>query len=479
MAAGSTQGARLNISDDRLRISLVPAQNDPSLLTSEAVIAQLRELSIPLTAEVTKAIEEKLTKIQAKSNEPVVVVEGCAPVAGVGVSFQPVLPPDAAKSKDQRSDWHRSMVITTAAGECIGTLSPGVAPVDGRDVYGKAIPAFKAFSSIHLGKNVRLDADGRSVIAAVAGKVNVARDELSVIEVVDIQGDVDYSTGNVHAPSDILIKGTVRESFEVLGKQSVTIKGAIEAATVQAGTDVHVQGGITAHGNGRVVAGGTITARFCNSADLQAGGDVIMLHEASNSRIHAGGRLDVSSGAVIGGYAYARGGGCVKELGNDANIVTEIAIGADPVLVAEADEAQKDMKKKRDTIQMIRDKVGPLMAIVKQLSPQQREKATELLCQADEMEMEVNELQKKREAALAATSFDAWPVLEIRVRVYPRVRVVFGNKETTFTKECRGPVKIVRRLVENVEEIVMLDPISGSVTVLPSRTYARKAPSPS
>ena len=205
---------------------------------------------------------------------------------------------------------------------------------------------------------------------------------------------------------------------------------------------------------------------------------MVILHEACNSHIHTGGRLDVSSEALIGGHTYARGGASVKELGNDANLRTEIAIGADPVMLAEADEAQKTIKKLRDTIETIRQKVRPLMAIVKHLSAPQRECATELLCEADELEMQADELQKKRDAAVAATSFDAWPALEVRGHAYPRVTIIFGNKETTLTKPQRGPIKFVRRLVENVEEIVVVDQISGSVTVLPSRAHRPKTSGP-
>ena len=269
MAPGLTTNVRLQVSEDRLRVTLIPARNDPAQLTSEAIVAALGELSVQLPEGFTQKLEKMLSTVQPRSNEAVVLVEGRAPVAGVGVVFRPLAHEDAgATDHGGQSAWHRSTVITAGPGECIGTLTQAVAPADGCDVFGKPILALWG-ASIRLGKNVRLDADGRSVIATTAGRVRLVHDELSVVEVVDIEGDVDYSTGNVHAPSDIVIKGTVRESFEVLGKQSVSIKGTVEAAIIQAAMDVHVQGGITAHGKGRVVAGGTIAARFCDAADLR------------------------------------------------------------------------------------------------------------------------------------------------------------------------------------------------------------------
>ena len=258
-------------------------------------------------------------------------------------------------------------------------------------MFGAPIPAGLSGTSIQLGGNVQLGEDGKTVTATVSGKVHVTRHEVSVIEVVEIKGDVDFSSGNVDSPTDVLITGTVRETFSVQSAKSVAVQGVIEAATVQAGTDVHVRGGIAAQHNGKVLAGGEICAKFCSDADLEAGGDITVTRQVMNSRIYSAGRLSVARGSVIGGYTYAREGAEIRELGNEADIKTEIAIGVDPIALAETRQTDEIIAKKRGAVAKIRGTIQPLMAQLKRLTPQQRERVTELMYEADEMEADVVE----------------------------------------------------------------------------------------
>ena len=54
---------------------------------------------------------------------------------------------------------------------------------------------------------------------------------------------------------------------------------------------------------------------------------------------------------------------------------------------------------------------------------------------------------------------------------YPGTRFIFGDKAAILHKERRGPFKVVRRVHNRVEEILVIDKVSGSVSVLNSREY--------
>lgn len=299
-----------------------------------------------------------------------------------------------------------------------------------------------------------------------AGEVEPAAPPAAVL----IDGDVDPAGGDIDAELDVHIKGTVRSTVRVRSKGSVAVEGAIESACVTAGASIIVHGGIADQGEGSIEAGGDITAKYCEGAKLRAGGNINIIHEAMHSRIHAAGHVDISEGAVIGGYTYARERATINALGNEAGVPTYVAVGIDPAIVLDARNAAADMNRKQQTITRIRTEIQPLLNFVRRLTPQQREKATELIYEADIMEQQLVEQKKAVDANLAASSPKAQPILRVTGRIFAKATVIFGDRKTTFDSACRGPLKILQRPVKGVEQIVLIDEVSGASRVLPGRS---------
>ncbi|HOW72436.1 MAG TPA: FapA family protein [Phycisphaerae bacterium] len=466
----------IEVSADRLSVSLIVSKTDQGTLTAEHVFARLCERSIPVTDAVRGRVAALVEAVSAGqlSREPFVLAEGKPPVAGIGarVELAPS-PEDKAELGDGqgRTDFYRSRIATVGEGEVIGTFFPETPPVAGIDVFGKPVEGERPIVSVALGENVELASDGKTLIASKAGRLNVNRHSVSVVSVVETKSDVDFSTGNIESPTDVLIGGTIRDTFVVKSAKSVAVRGAIEAAVVEAGTDIQVSGGVAGRGQGKVTAGGQITSKFCEEANLRAGGDIVIISECINSRLHALGRLMIPSGKLVGGYAYAREGAEIEVVGNEADRATEIAIGVDPIVLGRSAQADEVVKKKREAIAKIREKIQPLMAQLKRLNPQQRERATELMYEADQMEAEILETERKKQEAIAACSPNRRVCLLVKHTVYPGVKVVLGDKMTIFRNERRGPLKVERRLVNRVEEICVVDQISGSVTTMPGYEF--------
>lgn len=478
MPGVSSRSVRIAVAKDGIRAHLVTTDVAPDLVTLANITSALGALKIPVTEQIIARIKqiEPLARGRQLPAEPMLLAEGRESVEGKGASFElaPSLTSAAteAAGDEDHIDFHRSQILTVTEGTAIGSLEPEVPAVAGIDVYGQPIPVLQPMRSVRLGENVRLDSDGRTVVAAKAGKVHLTCREVSIVPFVEIPSDVDFSTGNINSPTDVVVNGTVRESFQVKSAGSITVRGAIEAATVEAGTDLQVNGGIAARGHGKVTAGGEIFTRFCNDCSLEAAHDVTITREALSSNIRTLGRLMISRGKLIGGKSYAREGAEVFELGNDANIRTEIAVGIDPMEWIEAMRVDEVVKKKQEAIAKIRQNVQPLMAQLKRLTPAQRERATELLYQADSMEQEIQEAQKRKAAVMQhATAGGHEVTLFVQKIAYPGSVIIFGNKVATLHNERKGPFKVVRRVHNRVEEILLIDKLSGSITVLGSREY--------
>ena len=477
MPALAERSIRINVSRDGLCAQLVTTDVDPARITEQSITSALQQLKIPIDPPLIlllKQIDQAARSGQV-SAEPILLAEGRVPVEGTDARFElagELAPPaEEELNEEARADFHRSLILTVDAGTTIGTLVPEVPPVHGVDVFGKPITAAAKSRSIKLGSNLQLAADNRSVVATAPGKVHITRQEISVLPVVEVAADVDFSTGDVEAGTDVLINGTIRDSFHVTSSRSITVRGAIEGAEVHAGTELQVNGGIASRNQGKIIAGGEIFTKFCNDTRLEAGGDITVAREALNSTIRTQGRLLILPGKLIGGKAYAREGAEIYQLGNEANIKTEIALGVDPLALLEVARADELIHKKQEAIAKIRQSVQPLMAQLKRLTPAQRERATELLYQADSMEQEVTAHQQQRTAALRGSSEGHELVLAVHKAAYAGASIIFGDKVATLHQERKGPFKVVCRAENRVEEILLIDKVSGSVSVLGSREY--------
>lgn len=471
MATATNNSFRIAVSKDRLRAELHVEGAPPG---RDALVEKLTAIGIPVTSQVEARINEwvRLREQNQKPAVPFLIAEGQSPGAGQPARFEPSSQAgvDPAKDEDDSVDFHQTHIQTARSGEQFGMLMPAVPGEPGRDVFGKEIPAVNS-ADLELGNGVRLGEDGRSLFATTDGMVSLRHGRLEVISVVEVAGNVDFATGNIESPTDVLIRGTVMDTFSVRSAGSITVGGAVESATVEAGGEVMVHGGIAGMPDGRVKAGGNISVKFCEEAQLEAGGDIVIHREMMNCRLRAGGLLKVERGAVVGGRVHARRGAVIKQLGNDSGLKTRISIGVDPAVVCAGREMDKSLKKKREAAAKIRESVQPLLAQLKRLTPEQREKATELLYQADTLDQEVAETERRRAESREEANSCSDAELHVDGRIHAGVTVIFGDRQVTLQQERRGPLKVARKLVGRVEEIVLIDRVSGSTNVLVSREY--------
>ena len=104
------------------------------------------------------------------------------------------------------------------------------------------------------------------LIATQDGHLTFAHEAFQVSPLLEIQGDVDYSTGNIDFSGDVHICGDVRENFTVHAQGTVTVDGLVEAATVEAGGDLVIARGVV--GDGRALLKSNGCVRLCERGHL-------------------------------------------------------------------------------------------------------------------------------------------------------------------------------------------------------------------
>ena len=473
----------VEVSADRLKASVCAAEADAHKpLTREEVLFAVQQAGIAVNDGVQAKIDAFIAAQSAADAKatPFVIAEGKAVVEAKDAEFvlEEALKgrPDA-KDEDHVDYYSFNSVVTVEANTPIGRLTPMMPGEKGVDVYGKAIEPQHRPVEVVLDSTVRkAEKDPTLVIAAVAGKVTYVNHNLMMNELVVIEGNVDFECGNINAATDVAVKGTILDLFKVQSKKSIRVGGAIQAAEVEAAGDVTVRGGVLGRRKGTVKAGGCIVAKFAEEADLTAAGDIRITRECMNSRIRAEGQFLVARGAVIGGEVYGREGVQVGAIGSEAGIHTTVIVGIHPSILDEADAITEECKNKLKAIERIRNSVQPLMANLKRLTPDQKERATELLFSADAMVAEIATAEARRDAMLEQGRAKGNPSVFVTKVIHAGSRIRIGHRVVIFDFDVKGPIRIEKRKVNMVTEIVAVNQLTASITVLKSTYLEGKKP---
>lgn len=479
-----TSRLAVDIASDRMQafIELTDA-DDPRPLTLEEVVGALEEGKIAIDDAVRGRIEEFISLIGGEQDLPekFLVSEGRSAVEGKDGEFlwhESLQKTEPDWEGDAQVDYYTlNSISTVEKDQPIGTIVPSVAGTDGVDVLGNRLAPKLRPRDVDVDSSVRVSEDDpTAAIADCAGRVLYQRGKLSITEVFEVRQDVDFEVGNIDSSIDVHITGTIHDRFTVKSEKSISVDGAIEAADVEAKGDVLVRGGILQRDKGSVKSESEIVAKFCDAARLSAVGNVRIAKELMHSRVHCLEKLLVTRGVIVGGQIFAREGVEAPVLGNDTNVPTEITVGIEPSVLHEVDRRRKSLEPKRESIARIRQAVQPLLANLKRLSAANKERATELMFQADEAESEIADVEKENEGMIEAARAKGIPYVLFTNIANPGVSVQIGHRRTTLSVAIKGPVKIEKRKIKEVTEFVAVDQLSGSLTVLPSMQVAEEAP---
>ncbi|MCH7873132.1 MAG: DUF342 domain-containing protein [Planctomycetes bacterium] len=368
-------------------------------------------------------------------------------------------------------------IVTIDVGVAIGQIVPAQAGKSGVDVLGRFVKPTHKPVEMKVDKGLRVSEEKPGeLITEAAGRIVIEGQNIRVDETLDVSGDVDFHSGSIDVCVDVDVRGTVRSKFTVKTTKSLTVNAGIEAAVIDVAGDLTVRGGILGQGEGKVTVGGSLTAKFCDKAVISAEGGLKISKEIVNSRIHTNGELLAEQGMIIGGRTYAYRGISVRSLGSEACVETRVIIGLHPDVVARAKKMDDEIAEFKKGAQQIRQMVEPLIANMKRLNSSQREKATELMCKADEIEMAVEETEQSRDKLLEESRPPEPPGVLVAKFIHAGVRIQIGAREVKFDKDFKGPLRIEERKIKNVTEIVAVDQISKSVAILPTEDLNFKTP---
>ncbi|WP_196596072.1 DUF342 domain-containing protein [Pectinatus frisingensis] len=267
-----------------------------------------------------------------------IIAEGKAPINGDNAYIKRHIdfskkgaPATKENGKVNYKDLNLYFVVTK--GTVLAERIPQTKGESGMNVLGQEI-ACRAGKPIPLikGKNTEI-VDDNTLVAAIDGQAIEENNRISVDPKLDINGDVDLSTGNINFNGSVFIKGSVQDGFTVKAEGDVNIGGVVGGGTVIA-RNIYIDGGVLGMRHGKITAQEDVHTTFAENAYITAERDIYVVDVAMHSKLNAGRRIIVKGrrGQIVGGHAIA---GILIDagvLGNIANVSTKIEVGINPII---------------------------------------------------------------------------------------------------------------------------------------------------
>jgi uncharacterized protein (DUF342 family) len=202
------------VENGRRAVLEIPSNSAGELATEGALLGLVRERGVAVDAGVEQRVRALAARHRGRaegdfSDVEGVVAEWTAPVHGEPAriewcaGFEPAeqLAAEAETGPCSAADgvdhYNRVRRIKVAAGEVVGRVVPPGEGTDGRDVCGRSVPANRGRKlALQPDESVQVEADG-SIRALKEGVLSLARLRIAVVDAMDVEGAVDFSTGNI------------------------------------------------------------------------------------------------------------------------------------------------------------------------------------------------------------------------------------------------------------------------------------------
>lgn len=251
--------------------------------------------------------------------------------------------------------FHLNIVQNVEKGQPICQIIPPVPGVPGRTVLDEEITCKEGKTpSLPKGRNTEASEDGMQLLAVKSGRVEFSGRSFLVKSVLEIGGNVDFSTGNINFVGDVHIHGDVGSGFSVRTIGNVTIDGVVEAAEIEAGGDLIVAKGILGDSRAMIRAHHDVYAKYMENCTVHCRGN-LQTDCIVNCDVYCDGEVSVRSGrgTIIGGRIRAAQGVDAKVVGSKSESVTSIFLGGQPFADFERETLLLNIKKQEAELERL------------------------------------------------------------------------------------------------------------------------------
>lgn len=314
--------------------------NAPSLggadVSSEMIINSLKNQGV-----VAGISNEKIDALidNPVYNVPTVVAEAVLPVDGrdayIAYNFETDRSKIRAKeaANGQVNFKELNLIQNVVEGQPLAQKMLPERGRSGKTLFGRYLEAKNGRDiNLPLGKNVTVDTDGRTILAAVNGQVLLINDKINVEPIMEVDG-VNIKTGNITFLGTVIVKGNVEDGFDIKASGNIEINGAVGKSRLESDGDIIVSQGVMGRDEGEIICGGTLWAKFIQNTKVTVQENVIVTDSIMNSDVSAQKRIILQGkrAQITGGHLFATETVLAKNIGSvGGGTETVIEVGYDP-----------------------------------------------------------------------------------------------------------------------------------------------------
>lgn len=335
----------------RLWVIILPPVNGGKDITSEVITSKMEAESVSYGV-LNETIQNMVSKKMYMKIVEIAV--GKEPVNGTDGSVEELF--SKTRNKINIKEDHNgnvnykelNMIQSVHKGDTICNIIPPTPAIDGITIKGEPVKGKDGkFPFVPNGKNTAITEDKTRLVATIDGEVVYEDSKFSIKSVLNINHDVDNSSGNINFAGDVVIKGDVREGYTVKADGNVTISGTVEGATVITGGNLVIERGMTGGNKGVIEAQGTLKCRYLENCQVYAKmgiqADQIMYSTLSTDEdiIIKGKKGSVTGGKLVAGRSIE-----ATTIGAFANshLKTEVVLGVVPHLVEQEKSLEAELE---------------------------------------------------------------------------------------------------------------------------------------
>jgi uncharacterized protein len=215
----------------------------------------------------------------------------------------------------------------------------------------------------HCGPNTRFDTSDPTLVVATSDGNVVWRNDgsIEVLTVVLVNGNVDFSTGNINFVGSLVVRGDVKSDFTIKVDRDLTVFGDVEDARIEAGGNVKIRKGFIGCGKGICCAGGNVEVHNVLNQTIIAKGDILIAKEAVGGVLKADGRIIAAYATIVGTQVESKMEVTVKNLGSMEGAVATVRVGRKGRILDRLAQIEKEMKQVEKQTSDVKDAVFRLI----------------------------------------------------------------------------------------------------------------------
>ncbi|MGQ9842511.1 MAG: FapA family protein [Spirochaetota bacterium] len=343
----------IEITDDEMKafVHFVPPRFSGRHMDVEDVIEALKRAGV-VTGIKEEQIAEYLDRMDY--SQPLLAAEGTSPRHGRDSYIDYKVRIDKSGIQLEEDESGRvdfkdlDLLENVVVGQVLAVKVPAEEGVPGRTVTNRIIPARSGKDiQIRYGKGTILSQDGTELTAEINGQVVYQNGKISVEPTFVVKGDVSTETGNIVFLGSVIVSGSVQDNFTVKAAGNIEIKGTVQKANLEAEGDIVIRQGIMGREGAKIEStGGSIFAKFIQTATVVAEKDVIVAEGIVHSNVDAGNRIICNGrrARIVGGLIRAGEMVNSKYVGSDSFTKTVVRVGMNPKVLQQLTELEENKR---------------------------------------------------------------------------------------------------------------------------------------